>query len=145
MTMAVYALMAAMLSWAWARQKDRIVIALALAFLASSIAGELLKGACRATVMIMIDLAVVYGMRFICYGPRAYFVGLIGLCAIGLRLSYVSGDHSFHLAYATAINAACLAQIAIGGGWADGMGRRIDDWLHRFMPRASGLFRDVAR
>lgn len=139
----IYIGFGALLFWAWRRSGDRVVCTLAAAFIASLLLGLLSRSLERQVASIMAELAVVYGMRFWCYGRRAYFVGLTGFFVIGIRLSYMSGLHVNHSLFAAAVNAAFAVQVVISGGGADGVGRLFDDWLLRVWPRGSGLFRNV--
>jgi hypothetical protein len=95
-------------------------------------------------VMIILDLAVVYGMRLWCSGPRAYAIGVIGLSAIVLRTMHIGGLDIGKFSYALAINGALAIQLLIAGGFADGVGRWLGGGVNRVMPRVAGLFRHVA-
>jgi hypothetical protein len=143
-TVFVYAALGALLLWAWLRSRDRVVATLACAFVVSLFLGRMPPSLERQVCMIMAELAVVYGMRFWCYGRRAYFVGLIGFFVIGARLCYMSGWHINHSTYAAALNAAFAVQLVTSGGGADDIGRWFDNWLCRFWPRGSSLLRNVA-
>lgn len=139
--MALAALMAALVL-----KPGRIVFAL--------IAGMMASQAFRLSlfdnhgVMIgafLIDLAVIVtlGEPYMSHpDKRARTVAMIGgMKLIGHAWAYtaIRGDggipHMVYTPYAWGICLAYLAQVAVAGGFFDGVGRRLDDYLRRSAPR----------
>jgi hypothetical protein len=77
---------------------------------------------------------------------RCWSVGLIGLAKTGATLAaYLVDPLHVSLAYALFVNAAFLLQVVVSGGWADGVGSRLDRVFARLAPRRHGLLRNGAR
>ena len=152
-TIAAYAAMASILAASmWRSREWAIGASLALCFAATAITGEITHGIDMDVAAISADFALVYAMRFAASGPRAYAVGLVSLTVIGLRVWFIASyPQGFEMApivtqytYATAINCAFVLQALICGGWADGIGMRVADWLDRVWPRGARVLRNVA-
>lgn len=144
-TAAVYLTLSGLMLWAWPHGRGIILPALAVNFASSAIMGwTVSRTPDREVGMILCDLALIYALRFGCSGVRPFFVGLIGIAAILLRIMHMGGSSAPHWWYAAILNAAFAAQIAIAGGAGDGVGHWLDDRLVRIWPRGAGLFRDVA-
>jgi len=76
---------------------------------------------------------------------RAWSVGLIGLAKAGATMTaYLVDASAIAWPYALFINAAFLAQVIVAGGWADGLGSRLDRVFARIAPVRHGLLRNGA-
>lgn len=75
------------------------------------------------------------------YSNRARIVGLIGGAKVAITYAAYTIDPQVILwPYALFLNAAFMAQVVTAGGWADGVGIRIDSALTRIAPRGYSLF-----
>lgn len=77
---------------------------------------------------------------------RAWSVGAIGLAKTGGTLvAYLADPFAVHWGFAVALNLAFLAQVLVAGGWADGLGSRLDRVFARLAPKRRSLLRDGSR
>lgn len=118
---------------------DRVAVTLFAGFTASVLLIPVVPD--HTVALALCDLGVVYGMRFWCNGPRAFFVGLVGFAKILTRTNALPLNDPNHFWYAAMINAAFAAQLLIAGGYFDGLG----DLLRRKRPRWYSVLEHVAR
>ena len=125
----------------------RLVSALALAFIASSIIGPRTHDIDRQVALSAIDTVIVLLMMepWVVDGDmRAYAVGFLGLGKLGLRLLYTSVSYMNHTLFAVMINCAFIAQVIVAGGFVDALGAWLDRNLRVLFPRRYMLLRDGA-
>ena len=138
-----------LMAWVWHGGSDRLVYWLGAAFVASAWLGTNLTGMDMHVALAVLDAVIVFvaSRAWISgYDLRGWWVGLIGLGKIGLRLGFVTSNFSgagFWF-FAAAMNVAFVAQVIIAGGVLDELGRRIADYLGSAGPRRARLLRNVA-
>ena len=98
----------------------------------------------RDVIMILLDLAAIFAIRWFCVGGRASMIALATVCIMALRTSHIANPAFNQFTYAAAINTASALQAFIGGGWLDGIGHRLLDWASRNHPGVRGVFRHLA-
>ena len=141
-----------LIAWAWHGGSDRLVYWLGAAFAASAWIGINLTGIDMHVALALLDAVIVFAASrawISGYDLRGWWVGLIGLAKIGVRLGFVTVGHGieYHVSFwvfAAAMNVAFAAQVIIAGGLCDELGRRIADYLSRAGPRRARLLRNVA-
>jgi len=145
-TAAVFCGLVGLMGFAWMRGGDRsILLILALNFAATAAVDRLMKTQPDTdTSVIMADLATIYALRFICPNPRSCAIGLIGLFVIMLTTARMGTGIMGNYAMAVTANIAFAAQVLVGGGFADDLGRWFDRWVFRLWPRFAGALRLVA-
>lgn len=138
-----------LLAWVWHGGNDRLIYWLGAAFVASAWIGFNLTGIDMHVALALLDALVVFAASrawISGYDLRGWWIGLIGLGKIGLRLGFVTPNFSgagFWF-FAAAMNVAFAAQVIIAGGLCDELGRRIADYLGRAGPLRARLLRNVA-
>lgn len=131
--------------YAWVRSGEhRLFFILGFAMFGSWLVTGAFGGLERKVMMVGVDLAVILVIRVLCTGPRARAVAAISLGLIAFRTACMNDSYIDHSYYAAAVNCAFAAQLLVGGGFADVIGRSIDDWLGRVWPRGARALRHVA-
>lgn len=141
-----------LLAWAWYGGSDRLIYWLGAAFVASAWIGMNLTGIDMHVALALLDAVIVFAASrawISRYDLRGWWVGLIGLAKIGVRLGFVTAATSNNSsaafwAFAAFVNVAFAAQVIIAGGLCDELGRRIADYLGRSGPLRARLLRNVA-
>lgn len=146
----VFAIQGALLALAlWRGKHDRIVMVLCVAFCVSSVMGPSIdEGTKRDAALAVIDSLIVLGMALLWTvhdDMRAWFIGVVGMGKVAVRMAHVTDPHMDHLIYASVINCALVAQIVAAGGFADAVGYRLDDLFRRIAPKRHGLLRNGHR
>lgn len=117
---------------------------LAASMSGSWIAGAYLGGPERIVAFIALELFVIFAISVWRDRKRDRLIGLVSLCLIAWATVYTGLSYMDYHSYAVGVNCAAAVQLLIGGGMADDLGRRIDDWLSRVWPRGAHLVRYVA-
>lgn len=141
-----------LLAWVWHGGNDRLIYWLGFAFVASAWLGAILQDIDMHVALAVLDAVIVFAASrawISGFDMRGWWVGLIGLAKIGVRLSYVTAgppnsSSVIFWAFAAFINVAFAAQVIIAGGIADELGGRFADYLRRAGPRRARLLRNVA-
>lgn len=129
----------------WRGTADSITLTLLASWFVTSTAGVDLEGAQRAAFLAVADCAValaMLGLWTAATDMRAWAVGLIGWLKTSVRLAFVSFPSFDPTAYAAIVGLAFFAQIIVAGGFADGVGVKLDCMLLRFFPRRHSLLRN---
>lgn len=121
-----------------------VLFILAAAMAGTWVAGAYLGGAERIVAFMLIDLCCIFAIAIWRDRKRDRLVGLVSLILIGWAVAYTSVSHMDYHTYAIGVNSAVVVQLLIGGGMADDLGRRIDNWLSRAWPGGARLVRSVA-
>ena len=121
-----------------------VLITLAFAMFAGFMSGLYLGGASRVIALLLIDLCTIFAVKV--WHDRAHdrLVALIALTSICWAVLYMAVPYINYWTYAAGVNCAAAMQLLIGGGMADDLGRRINDWLNRLSPRWADALRSVA-
>jgi len=145
-TVVVFSGLVGLMAASWFRGGDRVSLSiLAVNFVTTAtIAIYVDEQPDQDTSVIMADLATIYALRFICPNPRSYAIGLIGLFVIMLTTARMGTGIMGNYAMAVTANIAFAAQVLVGGGFADDLGRWFDRWVFRLWPRFAGALRLVA-
>lgn len=132
-------------AWRWRGGNDRLVGWMALLFAVSEWAGLAFTGTDRQAALGVLDAALVSiaAREWISgYDLRGWWIGLLGFAKIALRVGFV-GLELDHMTFAAVVNATFIVQVFIAGGMADGLGRRLSDYLRGLGPRGARLLRNV--
>lgn len=144
----VIALCSAALLAAMLRQPDRVSTTLAIGYLSSLAARFLVFGDTFLLVNFAVDLGVIVALgEPYTQHPhkRAWCVSAVGAGKmIATAVMYGGNPYMSQFAYASALLAGFLAQVAISGGCLDAVGHWVDDHLQRFFPRRYRAFWHVA-
>ena len=130
----------------WTGGNDRMMLALAAAFVAAIAIANSLSGIDRDVAMSILDAAIVAVASRIWishHDTRGWWIGWLGLIKIGGRFAYAGNPAVSHYLFAASINAAFIAQVIIAGGMLDGLGRRLAHYLRSAGPRRARLLRNV--
>lgn len=143
MTVAYFTL-AALIAWAgWMRKRDALSL-LMLAALAASLCLAQFQTWSALPYLGTIDALVCVGAGGLWakhYSNRARIVGLIGGGKVAVTyVAYTIDPQAISWPYALFLNAAFMSQLVTAGGWADGLGIRVDRALTRIAPRGYSLF-----
>jgi hypothetical protein len=120
------------------------LLILAAVMMAAFLAGLYLSGPSRVVAFILIDLCTIFAVKV--WHDRAHdrLVAFIAFAGICWSVLYMAVPYINYWAYASGVNCAAVMQLLIGGGMADDLGRRIDDWLRSLSPRWADALRSVA-
>ena len=121
-----------------------VLFILAAAMSGSWLAGAYLGGPERIVAFMLIDLCSIFAIAIWRDRTRDRLVGLVSLILIGWAVTYTSFSHMDYYSYAVGVNSGAAVQLLIGGGMADDLGRRIDNWLSSAWPGGARLMRIVA-
>lgn len=121
-----------------------VLFILAASMVGSWIAGAYLGGPERIVAFIMLDLFVIFAVSVWRDRHRDRLVGLISLILIAWGTGYSALSYMDYHSYAVGVNCAAVVQLLIGGGMADDLGRRIDNWLDSVWPWGARIVRAVA-
>lgn len=138
---AIFAGVAALLLWGMARRPDAVSFTVAGFFIASLPLDWLVEHGRVIPFLSALDACMVVAMCVIWtrhHSHRARLVGTIGLAKCAWALWAYDFPHVDFYSYATALNAAFVAQVFVAGGFLDAVGRWIAD-----MPRRIGHGRVV--
>lgn len=149
MTTGTYFLLAGIITAVAFWRRPGVTSAILMAGLAASFASpwsrmELLP------YLSTIDVAVVVAMTGIWahdrHNMRAWTIGFIGLAKCAWTwFAAVNVLQVNTYGYVLPLNCAYLAQVLVAGGFADGIGHRLDDLFRRVVPRRYGLLRNGGR
>jgi len=143
-TAAIYAAHLALLIAGIVRLGNRpVLMILAGAMAASWIAGFTLGGPSRVAAFILIDFTVLIANEVFRDCKRDRSVGLVSLLSMIWATLYAIGSYTEYRTLATGLNAAVVVQLLIGGGMADELAGRCDDWLDRHWPWGARAMRYV--
>lgn len=121
-----------------------VLFILAAAMSGSWFAGSYLGGPERIVAFMLIDLCCIFAISIWRDRKRDRLVGLISFMLISWSVAYTSIPHIDYYSYAVGVNSAAVVQLLIGGGMADDLGRRIDNWLSGAWPGGARIMRSVA-
>jgi hypothetical protein len=148
MTEAYFILAALLCSGGLWRKRDACNVVLT-AGLGASLASWLAGIWPPMPVIAAIDGAVCVAMLCLWarhHSMRARLIGLVGLtkctATIFAYAHYTANPYSYSLEYALFIDACFVAQVLIGGGYTDAIGRWLDYRLTRIAPVRWCLLRD---
>lgn len=145
LTAAIYTMHLLLLIAAFWRVKARPVLFILAGGMALSwVAGAYLGGPDRIIAFILIDLATIFAINV--WHDRAHdrVVALIAFTGIVWAVLYMAVPYINYWTYAAGVNCAAAVQLLIGGGMADDLGRRIDNWIDRAWPRGASALRSMA-
>lgn len=143
-TLAVFLLQGVLLMWGLRRRPERIMLALALAWIAALGVAEYWPPETRLPVIVALDAALIAAMGWIhrtYESERALVVMWIGTVKIVWAMAAVVLAWPQHFR-AAGINGAFIVQVLVGGGFVDGFmawlgyrARRVRDRLPRMLGR----------
>lgn len=148
----ITAALAVMLVAALASRRDAVPVVLGVAFVAGTAMGATVQMSWLPGVIGLTDAAVVLAMLVVatrCYasqcawcerGQRARHVGWIGTGKVAVSLGY-AGTFGYGLDwwwYAALINGGFALQVAVAGGWLNGVGVFLGGWRRRLGGGAVG-------
>lgn len=120
------------------------LIILSVAMLAAFLSGLYLGGPSRVVALILVDLCTIFAVKVWHDRSHDRLVAAVALGSIIWTVAYIKVPYINYLAYASGLNCAAVMQLLIAGGMADGLGRRINDWLDSVDPRWGDVVRRVA-
>lgn len=121
-TQIVFTAQGLLLAWAMWRRPQRIMLALALFWLAGLAVAEYWPRETRLPIVIGLEALLVVAMGWLARryrSDRALVVMSIGVLVIVWAIAAALLDWAQHFR-AAGINAAFIAQVLVGGGFADG-------------------------
>jgi len=138
-------------AWFWRGGTDRLIYWLAASFIAALWLSQHLSGIDRHAALAVLDATIVAvaTRAWISGDLRGWWIGLIGLAKVGLRLAVVGSEYGaeYHVSgwvFAAVVNLSFAAQVIIAGGITDELGKRIADYLRSAGPLRARLLRNVA-